>query len=87
VDRLLFCLWTLNLFSAKIRLIIYDLIVNTGDGRWRGGSAVKRTNCSSRGPRPNSQHPHGNILSITPVPGGLMSSLLAFSGTRYMHGP
>jgi hypothetical protein len=26
---------------------------------WRDGSAVKSTDCSSRGPEFNSQHPHG----------------------------
>jgi hypothetical protein len=26
---------------------------------WRDGSAVKSTNCSSRGPEFNSQQPHG----------------------------
>jgi hypothetical protein len=26
---------------------------------WRDGSAVKSTNCSSRGPEFKSQHPHG----------------------------
>jgi hypothetical protein len=25
---------------------------------WRGGSAVKSTDCSSQGPEFNSQHPH-----------------------------
>jgi hypothetical protein len=40
--------------------------------RWRDGSAVKSTDCSSRGPRFNSKHPHGGSqLSVTPVPGTL----------------
>jgi hypothetical protein len=29
------------------------------DGRWRDGSAVKSTGCSSRGPEFNSQKSHG----------------------------
>jgi hypothetical protein len=29
------------------------------DRGWRGGSAVKRDDCSSRGPEFNSQQPHG----------------------------
>jgi hypothetical protein len=28
-------------------------------GGWRGGSVVKSTDCSSRGPEFNSQQPHG----------------------------
>ncbi|CAO2639813.1 hypothetical protein LEMLEM_LOCUS25074, partial [Lemmus lemmus] len=33
---------------------------------------VKSTDCSSRGPRFNSQHPHGSSqLSEDPVPGNL----------------
>jgi hypothetical protein len=27
---------------------------------WRDGSMVKSTNCSSKGPRFSSQHPHGS---------------------------
>ena len=37
---------------------------------WRDSSVVKSTDYSSRGPRFNSQHPHGSSqLSVTPVPG------------------
>jgi hypothetical protein len=37
---------------------------------WRDGSVVKSTGCSSKGPRFNSQYPHGGSqLSITSVPG------------------
>ena len=44
---------------------------------WRDGSVVKRTGCSSRGPK--VQYPYGSSqLSATPVPGALMS----FSGLR-----
>ena len=36
---------------------------------WRDDSTVKNTDCFSRGPGFNSQHPHGNPqLSVTPVP-------------------
>jgi len=28
---------------------------------WRGGSVVKSTDCSSRGPEFNSQQPHGGL--------------------------
>ncbi|CAO2590642.1 hypothetical protein LEMLEM_LOCUS5939, partial [Lemmus lemmus] len=39
---------------------------------WRDGSVVKSTDCSSRGPGFNSQHPHGSSqLSEDPVPGDL----------------
>jgi hypothetical protein len=34
---------------------------------WRDGSAIKSTNCSSRGPEFNSQQPHGG--SQPPVMG------------------
>jgi hypothetical protein len=38
-------------------------------------SVVKKTGFSSRGPRFNSQHPHGiSQLLITPVPGDLVPS-------------
>jgi hypothetical protein len=38
----------------------------------KDGSVVKNTVCSSKGPRFNSQHPHGSLkLSVTPVPRGL----------------
>jgi hypothetical protein len=30
------------------------------EGGWRDGSAVKSTDCSSRGPEFNSQQPHGD---------------------------
>jgi hypothetical protein len=36
-------------------------IKNLVFGGWRDGSAVKSTDCSSRGPRFNSQHPHGSL--------------------------
>jgi hypothetical protein len=35
---------------------------------WRDGSAVKNTGCSSRGPRFNSQHPHGGSQLCDTVP-------------------
>ena len=39
---------------------------------WRGGSGVKSTGYSSRGPGFNSQHLHDSShLSVTPVPGDL----------------
>ena len=47
-------------------------IERTYVGGWRDGSEVKSTDCSSRRPRFNSQHPHGSSqLSVTPVPGNL----------------
>jgi hypothetical protein len=42
---------------------------------WSDGSLVKSTDCSSRGPRFNSQHLHGSSqLSVTPVSGDLVPS-------------
>ena len=42
---------------------------------WRDGSEVGSTVCPSRGPRFNSQHPHGSSqLSVNPVPGSLTPS-------------
>ena len=42
---------------------------------WRGGSVVKSIGCSSRGPRFNSQQPHGSSqLSLTLIPGDLTPS-------------
>jgi hypothetical protein len=41
---------------------------------WRDGSAVQSTDCSSRGPVFNSQHPHDSsqTITITTVPGDLI---------------
>jgi hypothetical protein len=44
-----------------------SLIINLLTWGWRVGSAVKSTDCSSRGSGFNSQHPHGSLqLSVTP---------------------
>ena len=46
-----------------------DFIVCVLQTSTQGGSVVKSTDCSSRGPRFNSQHPHGGSqLSVAPVP-------------------
>jgi hypothetical protein len=34
--------------------------IDEEDWSWRDGSAVKNTDCSSRGPEFNSQQPHGS---------------------------
>ena len=34
-------------------------LLQEGESDWRDGSAVKNTDCSSRGPGFNSQQPHG----------------------------
>ena len=48
---------------------------NMNSRGWRDDSAVKSTGCSSRGPGFNSQHLHGSSqLSVTPVPGDVMST-------------
>ena len=50
-------------------------------GAGRIGSVVMSTGCSSKGPRFNSQHPHGSSqLSVTPVPGDLTPSHRHTSG-------
>jgi len=36
-----------------------QVIDKTSPGGWRDGSAVKSTDCSSRGPEFDSQQPHG----------------------------
>jgi hypothetical protein len=36
----------------------FEAVVNIHQG-WRDGSAVKSTDCSSRGPELKSQQPHG----------------------------
>jgi hypothetical protein len=38
---------------------------NYEKGDWGDGSAVKSTDCSSRGPKFNSRQPHGGWLTIT----------------------
>jgi hypothetical protein len=65
--------WAFSWFIIDVRgpssmLVMPPLgaIRNQVEG-WRGGSAVKSTGCSSRGPRFNSQQPHGSSqLSVTP---------------------
>ena len=43
---------------------------------WRVGSAVKSTGCSCRGPRFDSQHPHGGSQSsVIPVPERLIPAV------------
>ena len=45
-------------------------------GGWRNCSVIKNTGYSSRGPRFNSQYPHGSSqLSVTVVPGDVTPSL------------
>lgn len=46
--------------------------------RWKDGSMVRSTGCSTRGSRLDSQHPHDNSqLSVTPMPSPLrLSSVL-----------
>jgi hypothetical protein len=45
--------------------------VEKGEEEWRDGSAVKSTDCSSKGPEFKSQQPHGGSQ-----PSGIMRSLL-----------
>ena len=44
--------------TMKQRHKIYNNVKALMKG-WRDGSAVKRTDCSSRGPEFNAKHPHG----------------------------
>ena len=45
--------------------------IEGGRGGWRNSSVVKSSDCSSRGPRFNSQDLHGSSqLSVISVPGG-----------------
>jgi hypothetical protein len=58
------------LFSLKEERRSYNLgssecdkvleVIEIGTMGWRGGSVVKSTDCSSRGPEFNSQQPHGD---------------------------
>lgn len=66
----LFVLLSLYLFS-EIRflfsvalLTIPNEVVKRETLGWRGGSVVKSTNCSSRGPEFSSQQPHGGSQTI-----------------------
>jgi hypothetical protein len=49
-----------KIIFTKIKTACYskDVIKRIKQG-WRDGSAVKSTDCSSRGPEFNSQQPHG----------------------------
>jgi hypothetical protein len=56
----------------KLKVNIKNILVRGG---WRDDSMAKSSGCSSRGPRFNSQHPHGSSkLSATPIPGNLTPS-------------
>jgi hypothetical protein len=53
----------MNDYCLNVPVSPYILIVNNPNPRgWRGGSEVKSTDCSSRGPEFNSQQPHGGSL-------------------------
>jgi hypothetical protein len=47
--------------SVSVHLLSSLLKGRGGGVRWRGGSAVKSTDFSSRGPEFNSQQPHGGL--------------------------
>jgi hypothetical protein len=51
------------IFSISIKLMhnLINLLLKTFKKGWRDGSAVKSTDCSSRGPEFNSQQPHGSL--------------------------
>lgn len=77
----LYIVWALNdLSNSCVKgLVPHPSVGVLGSSRifprWSLGSAVKGTECSSRGSHFNSQHPQGSLLlSITPVPGGLTLS-------------
>jgi hypothetical protein len=53
-DAFAFVTWMLG-----TQTLILTLVQKAFYGGWRGGSAVKSTDCSSRGPGFNSQPPHG----------------------------
>ena len=54
------------LFEKNHEKVLAHIIEESLKG-WRDSSAVKSTDCSSRGPGFNSQHPHGSKqLSVTP---------------------
>ena len=61
----------LELHPQLSQFCFYVLIKTNKQPRgWRDDSVVKNTGCSSRGPRFNSQYPHGGSqLSVTSVPG------------------
>ena len=48
--------------SENLLLVSFPFVVNflkCSNRGWRHGSAIKSTDCSSRGPEFNSQKPHG----------------------------
>ena len=60
---------TLKISSLWIR------VVSRNPGSSQTAQRLRSTGCSSRGPRFNSQHPHGSSqVSVTPVPGDLIPS-------------
>jgi hypothetical protein len=48
-----------TLFYGFLLFCTYKKKKKTSGEGWRDGSAVKSTDCSSRGPEFNSQQPHG----------------------------
>ena len=64
----------LNDNSLLMKLPRLAFMLKTDIQDWRDGLAIKSTG-SSRGPRFDSQHPHGRSqLSVTPVPGHLTAT-------------
>lgn len=47
-----------------IAFLFQSFCIKTKSQGWRGGLAVKSTDCPSRGPEFNSQHPHMNLIVI-----------------------
>jgi len=59
--------------GAILRQADLGCIRKVAERGWRDGSAVKSTDCSSRGPEFNSQQPHGSSKTI---PNGIQCPLL-----------
>lgn len=68
------CWYSLAILPAAVILVFFFSLKLRG---WRDYSEIENTDCSFKGSRFTSQHPHGSsLLSVTQVPVSLMS----FSG-------
>jgi hypothetical protein len=59
-----FAFWKMELIKDSLNPSYKDRRIKEKFRGWRDGSAVKSTDCSSRGPEFNSQQPHGGSQTI-----------------------
>ena len=76
----------LGILTSEASSLNFALLAEIKCRGLRDDSAIESTGCFSRGPRFNSQYPHGGLqLSVTPVSRD-PAPLLASEGTKNIHG-